>query len=123
LTLLKCKCNIAKKQENKKGEKAMENMIIAKQVIDFHRSTFDGAFNSLNVLQQQMKELFQTFIQQSPWFPPESKTAFNEWEDICDEGRSAFKKAIDNNYKKAEEYFDACESVAKTDRTKTSKTK
>jgi hypothetical protein len=100
----------------------MENNIIAKQIIDFHKSTFDNTFNSLTILLQQMEKMVQTFIQQSTWFPVEGKAAINEWGNICNKGRCDFKEAVDNTYKKVEEYFAAGESVAKADKTKPSKT-
>ena len=113
----------------------MENKIIAKQIIDFHKSAFDSTFNSLNIFQQQMEKMVQTFVQQAPWLPAEGKAAINEWRKICNKGCSDFKEAVDNNYKKVEEYFAAGESTAaepaaasaaeptaKTEKTKTSKT-
>jgi hypothetical protein len=103
----------------------MENNIIAKQIIDFHKSAFDSTFNSLNILQQQIEKMVQTFIQQSTWLPVEGKAAINEWGNICNKGRSDFKEAVDNSYKKVEECFAAGESAAtaaKTDKAKTSKT-
>lgn len=89
----------------------MEDKIFAKQIIDFYKSIFDNTFNSLNVLQQQMEKMFQNFIQQSTWFPPEVKGAINEWGNICNKGRNDFKEVVDNNYKKLEECFAACESA------------
>lgn len=100
----------------------MENKIFAKQIIDFYKSIFDNSFNSLNVLQQQMEKTFQNFIQQSTWFPSEVKAAINEWGNICNKGRNDFKEVVDNNYKKLEEYFAACESAARTDKMQTPKT-
>ena len=98
----------------------MENKIIAKQIIDFHKSTFDNNFNSLTVLQQQAEKMVQTFMQQATWLPAEGKAAINEWVNVYNKGRIGFKEAADNNYKKVEEYFAAGETPIKT---KTSKTK
>jgi hypothetical protein len=101
----------------------MENKVIAKQIIDFHKSTFDNTFNSLAILQQQTEKMVQNFVQQATWLPAEGKAAINEWVNINNKGRSGFKAAADNNYKKVEEYFAAGETAAKTDKTKKSKTK
>ncbi|MGV8058580.1 MAG: hypothetical protein AB2L12_11220 [Smithellaceae bacterium] len=98
----------------------MENNILAKQIIDFHKSTFDNAFNSLSILQQQTEKMVQTFLQQATWLPAEGKTAINEWLNIYNKGRVDFKTAADNNYKKVEEYFAVGEFGTKT---KTAKTK
>lgn len=101
----------------------MENKVIAKQIIDFHKSTFDNTFNSLSILQQQTEKMVQTFVQQATWLPAEGKAAINEWVTIYNKGRNGFKEAADNNYKKVEEYFAAGETTATTNKTKTSKTK
>jgi hypothetical protein len=105
----------------------MENKIIAKRILDFHKSTFDSTFNSLTILQQQMEKMVQNFVQKSLWFPAEGKAAINEWENLCNKGRCDFKEAVDTNYKKWEEYFTAGESTAadesaaKTEKVKMSK--
>ncbi|PKN74575.1 MAG: hypothetical protein CVU52_06640 [Deltaproteobacteria bacterium HGW-Deltaproteobacteria-10] len=98
----------------------MENKIIAKQIIDFYKSTFDNNFNSLTILQQQTEKMVQTFMEQATWIPAEGKAAINEWLSVYSKGRIGFKEAADNNFKKVEEIFAAGETVAKT---KTSKTK
>ena len=101
----------------------MENKIIAKQIIDFHKSTFDNTFNSLTILQEQTEKMVQTFLQQATWLPAEGKAAVNEWVNVYNKGRIGFKAAADNNYKKVEEYFAADKNAVKTDKAKTSKTK
>lgn len=109
----------------------MENKIIGKRILDFHKSTFDSTFNSLTILQQQMEKMVHNFVQQSAWFPAEGKAAINEWQNICDKGRCDFKEAVDNSFKQWEEYFaagesgssgeSASEAAAKADKTKMSK--
>lgn len=98
----------------------MQNKIIGKQIIDFHKATFDNTFNSLAILQEQTAKMVKAFLQQASWLPAEGKAAINEWVNIYDKGRVDFKVAADKNYKKVEEYFAAGEPVSKT---KTSKTK
>jgi hypothetical protein len=97
----------------------MENKIMAKQIIDFHKATFDNTFNSLVILQQQAEKMVETFLQQAAWLPEEGKKAISEWLNIYNKGRVDFKAASDTNYKKVEEYFAG--SAAET-KTKTSKT-
>ncbi len=98
----------------------MDNKIIAKQIIDYHKSTFDNNFNSLAILQQQTEKMVKTFMEQATWIPAEGKTAINEWLSVYNKGRIGFKEAADINFKKVEEFFAAEENVAKA---KTSKTK
>lgn len=104
----------------KKEECLMENNIVGKQIIDFHKSIFDSVFNSFAILQQQTEKMAETFLKQAVWLPVEGKTAINEWLNIYNKGRVDFKTAADNNYEKIAEYFAVGETDAKT---KTSKTK
>jgi hypothetical protein len=83
----------------------MENKVIAKQIIDFHKATFDNTFNSLAVLQEQTEKMVQTVLQQAAWMPAEGKEAIKEWVSIYKKGRLDFKAAADENYKKVEKYF------------------
>jgi hypothetical protein len=97
----------------------MENKIIAKQIIDFHKSTFDNTFNSLTILQEQTSKMVETFLLQATWLPAEGKSAIKEWVNIYTKGRVDFKAAADKNYKKVEDYFAASEVAPKTKATKT----
>jgi hypothetical protein len=98
----------------------MENKIIAKQIIDFHKATFDNTFNSLAILQEQTEKMVQTVLQQATWMPVEGKEAIKEWINIYKKGRVDFKAAADKNYKKVEEYFNAGD-VASATKTKSLK--
>jgi len=96
----------------------MENKIVVKQIIDFHKTTFDNTFNSLAVLQEQTEKMLQTFLLQAAWLPAEGKAAIKEWMNIYNKGRVDFKTTVDKNYEKVEEYFAAAEVVPKTKGTK-----
>ena len=43
--------------------------------------------------------------QQSPWLPAEGKKAVTDWIKAYKRGREDFKAAVDDNYKKAEDFF------------------
>jgi hypothetical protein len=98
----------------------MENKIIARQLIEFHKATFDNTFNSLAVLQAQVETMVAAFLEQASWLPAEGKEAVNNWVNIYKKGRIDFKAAADKNYAKVEEYFsaDRVESKVKTSKTK-----
>lgn len=96
----------------------MDKSLIAKQILDFQKSTFDCTFNSLTVFQQQMGNVVQSFVEKSAWLPPESKAAIKDWEDIYSQGRNDFKEVVDNNYQMMEEYLTQSEPAAEEDKTK-----
>jgi hypothetical protein len=98
----------------------MENKIIARQLIEFQKATFDNTFNSLVVLQEQAETMVTAFLEQATWLPAEGKEAVKNWVNIYKKGRIDFKEAADKNYAKVEEYFsaDRAESKVKTSKTK-----
>lgn len=83
----------------------MEQAKITKQMIEFHKTTFDNTFNALTILQEQTEKMVGLFLEQAPWFPKEGKTAVNEWVRTYKRGRDAYKTSVNDSYKKVEEFF------------------
>jgi polyhydroxyalkanoate synthesis regulator phasin len=96
----------------------MEPGKIAKQMIDFQKTTFDNTFNAMVSLQEQTEKMVNTIIGQAPWLPEEGKKVINEWVGAYKKGRNDFKKLVDQNFKKVEEAF-ASPSKPKTTSKKT----
>ena len=84
----------------------MEQEKITKQMIEFHKTTFDNTFNTMTILQEQTEKMVNMFQeQQSPWMPAEGKKAVTDWIKAYKRGREDFKAAVDDNYKKVEDFF------------------
>lgn len=83
----------------------MDQTKIARQMIEFNKTTFDNAFSAMVSLQDQTEKLVSGFLEKTPWFPEEGKKSFNDWVNTCKKGRNDFKAATDNGYKKVMEYF------------------
>ena len=83
----------------------MEPMKMAKQMIDFNKSSFDNTFNALTLLQEQYERMINSFMDQAAWLPEEGKKVLNEWLDSYKKGREAFKETVDASFKKVEDYF------------------
>ena len=96
----------------------MENKVMAKQIIDFHKATFDNTFNALTILQEQTEKMVHTFLSQANWIPAEGRKAINDWVGMYKKGRTDFKDAADKNFKKVEEYFAAAKAEPKAKETK-----
>ena len=96
----------------------MEPAVIAKQMIDFNKTTFDNAFNSMVMLQEQTESMVNTFLEQTPWLPEDGKKVLDQWVKAYKKGRDEFKQAIDQNFKKAEALF---VETGKTGKAKTKK--
>ncbi|MDQ1336692.1 MAG: hypothetical protein QG552_3642 [Thermodesulfobacteriota bacterium] len=83
----------------------MDQSHIFKQMIDFNKSTFDNSFNAMGMLQEQTEKMANTILEQATWLPEEGKKVINEWVSSYKKGCEDFKKAVDENFKKVEDFF------------------
>ena len=51
----------------------MEQYQMAKQMIDFNKTTFDSTFNAMVLLQDQAEKLVFDYLEKATWFPEEGK--------------------------------------------------
>jgi hypothetical protein len=93
----------------------MDQKIVVKQLIDFHKSTFHNSFNAMTMLQDQTEKMFNTFLGQANWVPQDVKKVMGDWVTTYKKGRDEFKKSVDENFKRVEDYF----STADKPQTKT----
>jgi len=91
----------------------MEQTKITKQMIEFHKTTFDNIFNAMGILQEQTEKMVGLFLDQSPWFPKEGKDAVSEWVKTYKRGRDAYKTSVDESYTKVNEYFTSANKAEK----------
>jgi hypothetical protein len=92
----------------------MDSSKIAKQMIDFQKATFDNTFNAMVLLQGQAETMANTILDQATWMPEEGRKAVNDWVKACKKGREDFKKGVDENFKKVEDFFSAFDKDQKT---------
>lgn len=83
----------------------MEINKMAKQMIDFQKATFNNAFNTMNMWQEQSEQILNTFLEQNPMLPQQNKEAINEWLKVCKKAREDYKKTIEESFKNLESYF------------------
>ena len=83
----------------------MDNKVMAKQMINFHKSTFDNTFSAMVIMQEQAEKMSQIFLTQLDWLPAEGRKVINEWISIYKKGRNDLKAAADKNFKKVDAYF------------------
>lgn len=85
----------------------MDQKQVLKQMIDFNKAAFDNTFNAIVMLQDQAESSSNTLLAQATWLPKEGKKAIDEWVKTCKTGREAFKKSVDESFKKVEDFFKA----------------
>jgi len=92
----------------------MDSSKIAKQMIDFQKTTFDNTFNAMVLLQEQAESMAGTLLDQATWMPEEGRKAINDWLKAYKQGREDFRKGVDENFKRVEDFFSTFDKVQKT---------
>ena len=92
----------------------MESAKITKQMIDFQKTTFDNTFSAMVMLQEQTERMTNTLLDQAAWLPEEGKKAINDWVKAYKKGREDFKKIVDENFTKVEDFFTSFDKAQKT---------
>ncbi len=85
----------------------MESAKIAKQMIDFQKTMFDNTYHAMVLVQEQTERMAGTLLDQATWMPEEGKKAIRAWVDAFKNGRENFKKGVDENFKRVEDFFTA----------------
>ncbi|NJL58941.1 MAG: hypothetical protein HC887_04125 [Desulfobacteraceae bacterium] len=83
----------------------MDQKVLFKQMIDFHKATFDNSFNAMTTLQEQGEKMVGIFLDQAAWLPEEGKKIIREWTDTYKKGRIEFRKNVETQFEKVENYF------------------
>ena len=85
----------------------MEQDAMLKQMINFNKTIFNNAFNAMTMLQEQMDKMANMSpMGQGIWMMPEEGRKFvDEYVKAYQKGCRDFKTAVEENFKKAEEFF------------------
>ena len=83
----------------------MDQKQIAKQMIQFNKTAFDNSFNAMTMVYDQNEKMVGTFLKQATWLPADGKKAISDWMGAYKKGCDNFKKLVDENYQKVEDFF------------------
>ena len=83
----------------------MDQKVMLKQMVEFNKSTFDNSFKAMVMLQEQTEKMVNTMLGQATWLPEEGKKALKDWVKSYKKCRDAFKKLVDESFKKVEDFF------------------
>ena len=83
----------------------MDQKKMFKQMLDFNNTALNNSFNTMVTLQEQMEKVTNALIQQATWLPEDGKKAIRDWIGAYKQGQEKFKSAVDENFKKVEEFF------------------
>jgi hypothetical protein len=85
----------------------MDQNAFVKQMMDFQKSTMENSFNALKMVQEQTEKVARSFIDQANWIPAEGKKVLDQWVTAYKKGQEDYKKVVDDNFKKVEDYFNS----------------
>jgi hypothetical protein len=85
----------------------MENKQILTQTIQFNKTAFDNGFTAMRMAQEQCEKMVTAFLDQAAWLPEEGNKAISDWVTAYKKGSDDFKTAMDENYKKVEEFIES----------------
>ncbi|HUN55024.1 MAG TPA: hypothetical protein VMU29_07715 [Smithella sp.] len=88
----------------------MDQKQFTKQVMDLYKIAFNNIFFAMNTMQDQAEKLFSGFLDKAPWIPQEGKKAMSDWMSFYKKNCDDFKNMINENFKKAEDYFTVSQS-------------
>ena len=91
----------------------MEPVKIAKQMVEFQKATFDNSFNAMAMVQEQAERMLNMGLDQANWLPEEGKKAVDAWIKSYKKGREDFKKIVDDNFTRVEQFFAETEKTQK----------
>lgn len=83
----------------------MDQMQLVKQVIDFQKTSFDNSFEAMKIVQEQTEKATDALLSQSTWVPEDGRKVLSQWYDAYKKGADDFKKIVDENFHKVEDYF------------------
>lgn len=87
----------------------MDQKQIARQMIQFNKTAFDNSFNAMTMVYDQNEKMVGSFLQQAAWLPEEGRKAITDWMNAYKKGCDDFKKLVDENYQKVENFFSESE--------------
>lgn len=91
----------------------MDQKAFLKQMIDFQKTSFDNSFVAMKMVQEQTEKITGAFLEQANWIPGEGKKVIAQWVGAYKKGRDEFQKAVDENFKKVNEYVNSLEENKK----------
>ncbi|MGA7876675.1 MAG: hypothetical protein WCA08_13515 [Desulfoferrobacter sp.] len=87
----------------------MDQKQMLKQMIDFNKATFENAFTTMIMVQDQVEKSTSMLLEQATWLPKEGRKAIDDWVKAYKKGRESFKNTVDESFKNVEKFFAAAD--------------
>ncbi len=83
----------------------MDPFNLAERAVTFTRMSFDNAFKTVSLAQDQTRELSEKFLDLAKWPPAEEKQIFYECGESFRVHRDIYKRAVDEGFAKMDDFF------------------
>ena len=83
----------------------MDQKILARQMLQYNKTAFDNTFNAMTMVADQNEKMVDTFLKQATWLPEDGRKVITDWMEAYKKGSENFKKLVDENYQKVEDFF------------------
>ena len=83
----------------------MDQKQMLKQMLEFNQTTFNNAFNTMNLLQDQFQRVAKTALEQATWLPAEGRQAIEKGTENYKSACQTFKQQVNDSYKQVEKTF------------------
>ncbi|MDY0131324.1 MAG: hypothetical protein RBR53_01530 [Desulforegulaceae bacterium] len=94
--------------------KTMDPTKMIQQMIDFQKTVFENSYNAIIMMQSQTEKMAESLLSKNSILPEEGQKMINEWILAVKKSREDFKKSVDENFAKMEEYFVSATKTAKS---------
>ncbi|MFW2366284.1 MAG: hypothetical protein ACN4GW_07690 [Desulforhopalus sp.] len=81
----------------------MDTTQMAKQTLEFQKTTYNNSFNAMVLAQEQTEKMLSSYIEKLPWTTEENIKSLDASVEMGKKARDDFKKAVDEGYAKFEE--------------------
>lgn len=77
-----------------------------RRLLDFQRTVFTNAFETVVRAQDQGNELLQRWVERVPNLPEEGRTLVDTWVEAGERGRETFRSTVDRSFELLDEYYE-----------------
>lgn len=84
----------------------MENKKLAKQMIDFHKTSFQNSFSTMEMFRNQAEKFLQAIIDHTPGINEEGKQVLEQWSNAYKKTVNDVQKTVNDGYDRLEAFLE-----------------
>jgi hypothetical protein len=84
----------------------MENKKLAKQMVHFHKTSFQNSFSTMEMLRNQAEKFLQVMIDHTPGIGTDGKQVLEQWGNTYKNTMDDLQKIMDDGYDRLEVFLE-----------------